>query len=709
MNFNRFGKTLLAMTLATTMALSAPMSVFAAQTKITADEKTVWTSFTKEVTKFLVEAKSNAELLEDLNKLREGKPSRFDTLYTFLSPEAKAVLENDYKLSLAVLGNVINLMTDDKELTNAHLVTEDLIVKLEAKEAKIEEKLGNRGLTLKQVTAKVKQFNSLIDFLEGDLLNFAFLKEAEGTFTVGNEAKLEKLIEKAKEQAGTNKLMDLITKESVRRYIEKFNDVASPAMKKDVLGLMTQYNLMVKEVVVPPADKDDSPSTPSTDGGATPTSPSKEAEKNITANVDKLTQKDAKVADITKEMLKDIDKLDAKAAKAAAAPIIKAMTSVMKDAKDPASIKAAQDAIVTLVQALVSRVTTQEVSVKDGKAVLSASKVKEQIKDAEAMIKQLTDEVTKSGTQLTKTPKITLSFEVDKTVADVGVSIPAGLWETIGNKANIAVKAKGVELTLERNTFTEEAYTINIEEKDGIVELTTDGTFAQPITVAFSVDTKLASYPSVYQLIEDKEELIGGTYDPATGTIKVALKHFSFYTVKESSPKMFKDISGLTWEKKAVNELSARGYIAGMTENEFMPNANTTRAEFAAMLTRVMPVNESEETLAFKDLKQDAWYYTSIATAVNQGWLVGRDNNTFDPSAPVTRAEVASVLSRVLEQRGYLQTEAAEEGVNVAAWAKDAVRLYLREVETKEVLELDMSQAATRAELAVMINEVLAK
>ena len=146
-----------------------------------------------------------------------------------------------------------------------------------------------------------------------------------------------------------------------------------------------------------------------------------------------------------------------------------------------------------------------------------------------------------------------------------------------------------------------------------------------------------------------------------------------------------------------------------MTENTFVPHANTTRAEFAAMLTRVLPVAEVEGELNFTDLKEDAWYYKSIETAVNQGWLVGRENNKFDPAASITRQEVASVLSRILEQKGYLQTANVEEGVNVVAWAKDAVSLYLREVETKEITELDMSQAATRAELAAMIYQVMAK
>ncbi|NLI89664.1 MAG: hypothetical protein GX366_04570, partial [Epulopiscium sp.] len=73
----------------------------------------------------------------------------------------------------------------------------------------------------------------------------------------------------------------------------------------------------------------------------------------------------------------------------------------------------------------------------------------------------------------------------------------------------------------------------------------------------------------------------------------------------------------------------------------------------------------------------------------------------------ITRQEVAAVLSRILAKKGYLQTDNSPKGINVAAWAEDSVALYLREVQTKELVNLDMSENATRAEIMVMILEFL--
>lgn len=695
MKLKNIGKNILAMALATTMALSAPMAVFATESQ-------EWELFVGEVATLLT--KSREEVATEINKLQEGDDSKLQKSYEFLETEDQALfsaLTAKSKLDLDKVKALVNVITDGSTVKDTHLQKDKLISLLTEKKSEIISKIGEGNVS--EVKRLLSTFNTVRSGLE--FASPKFLVYNEGKFVVENSDRLDTLVSLVKGQVNDPAMQALVTSERFIELMGKFNEKATSAMKADALIVANKYNLLVDTITPEPEiPEPETPTTPGGGGGGGGESVSQNAQKDIAAILKDTDKKD--IATVTEDILKNIEKLDAAGAKAVAGPVINMMTDLLKKAEGT-SIKEAQDAMVTLVQALVSRVTTQEVEVKDGKATLSTSKLKEQIKDAQDIIKQLDQELEKKEIQVTKTIKITLNFELNKEISDVEVIIPEGLWKAIDQKANIAVKAKDVELILEYNTFAEEIYTINIKEVNGVVELTTNGTFVNPIVVTFPVAKNIRSYPTVFQVIEGKNKLVGGIY--SAETIKVSLKHFSFYTVEESAPKGFTDISGLTWEKKAVNELSARGYLAGMTENTFAPNANTTRAEFAAMLTRVLPVAEVDGTLTFTDLKEDAWYYKSIATAVNQGWLVGRDSNKFDPAAPVTRQEVASVLSRVLEQNGYLQTANIEEGVNVSAWAKDAVSLYLREVETEEVTKLDMSQAATRAELATMIYELITK
>ena len=719
-------KGFLAVALATSLTLSAPMSVFAAPTTMQDSQgELTWQAFVEEVAG-LLSSGSKTEIAKEINKLNsKSETSEFETLYNALNKAAPNVaeeLEAKSGLNLTQIKDIVSKILDDKTVESTDLESDNIVRVLNNNKQEIIDKLNEKNISVAKVKELLEQVEEAKELLK--VGEFGFLADETDEFVLKDTDKLDFLLIQANKKL---KLKNSEITETIVKDILVILNKAEGDLKADMLKAAKDYGLMVKTVVppvIPPVDPPvDPPVTPPTDndntgggttggtggGGGGGGSTSQQAQKDITGSLDKLTQKDADVKTATKEILKDVQKLDAAGAKAVAGPVIKNMTDVIKKAETPAQVKEAQKAMVTLVEALVSRVTVQEVAVKDGKATLSASKVKAQIKDAEDMIKELAKETEKSQIQLSQKVKVTLNFELDKEVADVAVEIPEGLWKAIDKKANVAITAKGVKLVLEQNTFAEETYTMNIKEKDGVVELTTSGTFKQPIAVTFDVGAKIKNYPTAVQVLEEGNKVVGGVYDPETGTVTASLKHFSFYTVEESTPKAFKDISGLTWEKKAVNELSARGYIAGMTEDKFAPHANTTRAEFAAMLTRVIPTAEIEAKLNFTDLKADAWYYTSVATAVNQGWLVGKDNNKFDPSAPVTREEVAAVLSRILEQKGYLQTADAAEGVNVSAWAKDSVRLYLREVETVEITELDMAEAATRAELVTMIYELIQK
>lgn len=91
-------------------------------------------------------------------------------------------------------------------------------------------------------------------------------------------------------------------------------------------------------------------------------------------------------------------------------------------------------------------------------------------------------------------------------------------------------------------------------------------------------------------------------------------------------------------------------YIVGRDDGLVHPEANITRAEVATIFFRLL-TEESRNlywgsTSTYPDVADDAWYMHAVATLSNAGILHGRPDGTFDPNAPITRAEFAAVASR---------------------------------------------------------------
>lgn len=112
----------------------------------------------------------------------------------------------------------------------------------------------------------------------------------------------------------------------------------------------------------------------------------------------------------------------------------------------------------------------------------------------------------------------------------------------------------------------------------------------------------------------------------------------------------YEDVAEGAWYHNAVATLTAMGILYGRAEGRFDPDAPITRAELTAMAVRFFDVEEAGE-LPFTDVEEDAWYAPALRAGVALGLVSGRGNGTFDPDAPITRAETAAILNRVLGRR----------------------------------------------------------
>jgi len=109
----------------------------------------------------------------------------------------------------------------------------------------------------------------------------------------------------------------------------------------------------------------------------------------------------------------------------------------------------------------------------------------------------------------------------------------------------------------------------------------------------------------------------------------------------------FEDVPDGKWYTDAVNTLASLGIIQGAGDGKFYPNSPITRAEFVAIAMRFTKGDVAGD-VNFTDVSPSSWYYKSVVGAVNYGWIVGYGNGLFAPRASISRAEVTTIVNRML-------------------------------------------------------------
>ena len=120
----------------------------------------------------------------------------------------------------------------------------------------------------------------------------------------------------------------------------------------------------------------------------------------------------------------------------------------------------------------------------------------------------------------------------------------------------------------------------------------------------------------------------------------------AFYTDECS----FSDVESGTWYSEAVATLANAKVIEGYPDGTFQPSASIKRAELATLLTRMSVLVNLEKEITpvvFSDVA-DHWAVAFIRIAASNGWINGYPDGTFRPENPVTRAEAVAMLNRML-------------------------------------------------------------
>ncbi|MGB3534562.1 MAG: S-layer homology domain-containing protein [Microcoleaceae cyanobacterium] len=173
------------------------------------------------------------------------------------------------------------------------------------------------------------------------------------------------------------------------------------------------------------------------------------------------------------------------------------------------------------------------------------------------------------------------------------------------------------------------------------------------------------------------------------------------------------------WAQSCIDNLAEKNIIGGDQEQQrFRPDDPITRVEFAIILTEAFPdVKPVQEPIEFVDIPSDYWAYSAIREANRRGFLSSYIAGVFNPTSEVTRVQVLEALVQGLnyqaESVSIQQLPAIFEDANeISETTQTAITAATENwlvVNYPNVRQLNPNQTATRAEVAAMVCQALAK
>ncbi|WP_148464716.1 S-layer homology domain-containing protein [Peptoniphilus harei] len=236
---------------------------------------------------------------------------------------------------------------------------------------------------------------------------------------------------------------------------------------------------------------------------------------------------------------------------------------------------------------------------------------------------------------------------------------------------------------------------------------------------------------------ENKNNVPGVTVDPDTGktTIPADRKVDKDHIISESKPKVKpeepsyeeNEIPGIKIrdhytptfpvyvtvpktekvekaEEVPVSLETHKAYIAGYEDNTLRAEGNLTRAEAAAMVTRLAGLGLSDNSMpAFKDMQKNAWYFRYINAAV-KAKMLDADNGIMRPNDKITRAEFAKMLAAIDKENSSVSKF---DDIKGHRYEKEINKIYgNNRIEGYEDGSFRPDAYLTRAESAAFLNRM---
>ncbi|GIP50338.1 hypothetical protein J53TS2_39290 [Paenibacillus sp. J53TS2] len=257
--------------------------------------------------------------------------------------------------------------------------------------------------------------------------------------------------------------------------------------------------------------------------------------------------------------------------------------------------------------------------------------------------------------------------------------------------------------------------------------LTKDGKPLEPVTLSKPAEAAIpltelnpgtinGEKISLFKL-GDKGELTPFFGRLKDGKVVASLYGFSRYIYLAKNVS-FIDVTSekYAWAVDAIEILASKDILAGSLAGSFHPETQVTRAEFVSMLVRALELKadpNAASAVSFSDVPAGSWYEEAVKIATSRGLISGYASGIFAPDRPITRGEMAVVLSKALEALGQSVGAAGElagfaDQAHIPAWSAEAVAKVtgLGIMKGKAGNRFEAELPTTRAEAAVVVYRI---
>ena len=178
----------------------------------------------------------------------------------------------------------------------------------------------------------------------------------------------------------------------------------------------------------------------------------------------------------------------------------------------------------------------------------------------------------------------------------------------------------------------------------------------------------------------------------------------------DTSDLPFLDVPAGAWYESAVRYVYEKHMMSGTGEAMFSPAAATTRGMIVTILYRLEGSPAVSDSPAFNDVPDGQWYSSAVAWAAANDIVGGYGDGRFGPNDTITREQMAAILYRYAQYKGYDVTAAADlsgysDAGSVSAWAQAAMQWANGAglITGNSAATLNPLGSATRAEVAAIL------
>lgn len=312
---------------------------------------------------------------------------------------------------------------------------------------------------------------------------------------------------------------------------------------------------------------------------------------------------------------------------------------------------------------------------------------------------------------------VSQQFGTNVSLSDINVTVSisepsASMTQVVENAAadgGYTIMVPAVDYAI---TCTHGSQTVNVSSFDAYVErmiAIPNGVDPSKITTGVVVDPDGTTHH-----VPTKVTVMNGKYYVVINSLTN-----STYSVVWN-PIEFSDVTN-HWAKDAINDMGSRMVVTGVGSNNYDPERNMTRAEFATIIIRALGLEPGTGVNGFGDVAPTDWFCGYVKTATEHGIINGYDNGNFGPNDTITREQAMTMIARAMKitklKSGLADNEintllkAYTDGTEVSPYATESIAACLKTgiVAGRSVTTIVPQGFVTRAEVAVMVERLLQK